>query len=629
MRGKVQARGPWFVDALGRTLLLRGVNLAGSSKVPYTPSGATHLSAGFLDHRAASFVGRPFPLQEADEHFARLRAWGLTFERLLVPWEAVEHAGPGQYDDEYLAYLRTLVERAAAYGIDVFIDPHQDAWSRWTGGDGAPGWTLEAVGMDLSKLPAAGAALTHQTHGDPFPRMIWSSNYGRLACATMFSLFFAGNTVAPRTRIDGIPAEDYLQDHFTQAMVRVAEALAGLPNVIGFDTLNEPRACYLGMADLASLAGATWRLRCPMPAPFQAMRLGSGATLEVDVWDMVLGGYQKVGEQLLNPEGVSIWRDGYCDVWRGNGVWEGDTLLRPDYFAHTADFAQVYLKRFIERYAAAIRRVNPDALIFVEGAPGGEHVSFGEDEASSLSLVNATHWYDVLTLYSKTYRDDLTTDWHTGQPVRGREAVQESYVRQLAALKESSVVEMGNIPTLIGEFGLPFDLDDGAAYRTGDYSSHIAALDAYVAAMDENLLSYTWWNYTPDNTNAHGDLWCGEDLSIFSRDQQTDPGDIDSGGRALAGIVRPYALAVAGEPLRMRFDLATRTFELVFRAAPSILAATEIFVPGLQYPAGYAVTLSAGSYEIDREAQIVRVDTSGVGGEVVVRIVAVPQQAQA
>jgi len=90
---------------------------------------------------------------------------------------------------------------------------------------------------------------------------------------------------------------------------------------------------------------------------------------------------------------VSIWRDGYRDVWRDNGVWEGDTLLRPDHFAHTADFAQEYLKRFIERYAAALRRVDPGTLIFVEGAPGGKHVGWRKGEASG--LVNATHWYDV------------------------------------------------------------------------------------------------------------------------------------------------------------------------------------------------------------------------------------------
>jgi hypothetical protein len=169
--------GIWFKDESGRTLLLRGANLGGSSKVPTRPNGATYLRAGFFDHRAVSFVGRPFPLDEADEHFGRLRAWGVTFLRLLTTWEAIEHAGPGQYDEEYLTYLRAIVAEAAEYDIQCFVDPHQDVWSRWTGGDGAPGWTFDLIGMDRTRLDATGAAITHQLHGDPFPRMIWPSNY--------------------------------------------------------------------------------------------------------------------------------------------------------------------------------------------------------------------------------------------------------------------------------------------------------------------------------------------------------------------------------------------------------------------------------------------------------------------
>jgi hypothetical protein len=58
-------------------------------------------------------------------------------------------------------------------------------FSRWTGGDGAPYWTLEAVGFDLDNLDATGAAITHQAHGDPLPAMIWPTNNFRLATATM------------------------------------------------------------------------------------------------------------------------------------------------------------------------------------------------------------------------------------------------------------------------------------------------------------------------------------------------------------------------------------------------------------------------------------------------------------
>lgn len=119
-----------------------------------------------------SFVGRPFPLEEADEHFSRLASWGQKFLRLLVTWESIEHEGPGIYDIEYLDYLEGIVEVVARNGISLFIDPHQDVWSRWTGGDGAPMWTLEAVGFDPSKLHESGAALLHQEMGALYPENV-------------------------------------------------------------------------------------------------------------------------------------------------------------------------------------------------------------------------------------------------------------------------------------------------------------------------------------------------------------------------------------------------------------------------------------------------------------------------
>jgi hypothetical protein len=148
----VRVTGPHFTDEHGRTLLLRGVNLGGSTKVPYRPNGATHLREGFFDHRRVSFVGRPFPLEEADEHLGRLRSWGFNFLRFLVTWEAIEHAGPGVYDEEYIEYVREVVDKAGRHGFSLYIDPHQDVWSRFTGGDGAPGWTLEAAGFDVTKI---------------------------------------------------------------------------------------------------------------------------------------------------------------------------------------------------------------------------------------------------------------------------------------------------------------------------------------------------------------------------------------------------------------------------------------------------------------------------------------------
>ncbi len=601
--------GPNFKDQHGRTLILRGVNLGGSSKVPYRPNGATYIGEGFYDHRNVSFVGRPFPLHEADEHFARLRAWGLTFLRLLTTWEAVEHAGPGIYDQEYLDYLYAVARKAGEQGLQLFIDPHQDVWSRMCGGDGAPGWTLEAVGMDVTRLSEAGAAIVHAVHGDPFPRMIWPTNYSKLAAATMFTLFFGGNDFAQRTTVDGEPVQEYLQRHYIEAMAQVAIRLKGLPAVVGYDTLNEPSPGYIGWGDLND-SGGLLQLG-DSPTPYQSMLLGAGIPQHVGGYEQTFRGPQLRQCRLVNRHGVPVWREGHQCVWRENGVWDFDAsgtpqLLRPDYFVQVdgrlADFADDYLRPFLLRFARRIRSVDPEAIIFLEGTPSGDHPHWGSGDPQS--VVNAAHWYDGLTLFTKNYRPWLTVDLVTRQFVLGPGRVRSSFVQQLARLKQQGLETMGGIPTLIGEAGIPFDMGDKRAYRSGDFSLQTRAMDASLSALDANLLHYTLWNYTADNDNLHGDQWNDEDLSIFSRDQQHDPGDIHSGGRALPAVIRPYARAVAGQPLRMAFDCKRRTFEFEFRHNPAVQAPTEIFLPAYHYPAGCRVTISDGEYEVEPEQQL-------------------------
>ena len=56
------------------------------------------------------------------------------------------YEGHGIIDESYLEYVKELVKWAARFELYVIIDPHQDVWSRFTGGDGAPWWTLDAAG---------------------------------------------------------------------------------------------------------------------------------------------------------------------------------------------------------------------------------------------------------------------------------------------------------------------------------------------------------------------------------------------------------------------------------------------------------------------------------------------------
>jgi hypothetical protein len=601
----IHVDGKWIKDPYGRTLLLRGANLSGSTKVPYTPDGASYRKDAFYDHRTVSFIGKPFPLSDADEHFRRLREWGMLFLRFLVTWEAIEHAGPGEYDEAYLDYVRAVVQKAGEYDIRCFIDPHQDVWSRWTGGDGAPGWTLEAVGFDLTKLDQTGAAITHQNRGDPFPRMIWPTNYSKLGAATMFTLFFAGNDFAPNTRIDGEPVQDYLQRHYLDAIKQVALRLRDLPNVVGYDALNEPMAMPIGQADIAQLPPNALLLSGESPTLWQAILAGSGYPQEVGVYQMGFSGLEETGKSVINPDGVNVWRDGFECVWKANGVWaDADgtpQLLRPAHFAGK-DFTEDYLKPFVVRFINEIRTIDPDALLFLEGAPGGAHPSWTADDPGQ--TVNAGHWYDALTLFMKQFNPEFTVNLFTREPVMGEAAVADAFVQQLGAVKHEG--DTRNMPTLIGEFGLPFDLDEKSGYRSSDFSLHTRALDLYYDAMDANLLHCTIWNYTPDNTNARGDLWNDEDLSIFSRDQQHQSAseNIHSGGRGLDAFVRPYALATAGEPLSMRYDHTSKVFELRYHSTSEANpdAPTEIFVPNYVYPNGYQVALSDGRYEQDTAA---------------------------
>jgi len=598
----IKTDGIYFKDEHKRTLLLRGVNLGGSSKVPY-PKGSTYIRDGIFEHRDVSFVGRPFPLEEADEHFRRLKSWGLTFLRFLVTWEAIEHSGPGRYDEAYLDYIYEVVKKAGEHGFTLFIDPHEDVWSRFTGGDGAPGWTLEEVGFDMTRFAETGAAVVHQTYGDPFPRMIWPTNNHKLAAATMWTLFFGGNDFAPGTKIDGEPAQEYLQRHYIAAIQKIAERLVGFEHVLGYDTLNEPAAGYIG---LSTLEAAPWRLKIgPSPTPFQSMLLGAGIPQEVDVYEFRAYGPKKIGTQTLNPDGLSVWREGYEPVWKQNGVWDivdsKPRLLKADYFSQ-ANFNQDHLRPFANRFAEAIRQVDPEAIIFVEAEPEKEQPTWGESDAKN--IVSVPHWYDAYVLLLKDFNPWLGVDSHAEKLVATPWRIRKNYAGQIENYKRQAVEEMGGVPTVIGETGIAFDLQEKRAYKTGDFSTAVRAMGRVLRAMDDALVSYTLWNYTPDNTNAHGDLWNDEDLSIFSCTQQTDPEDINSGGRALEAVVRPYASKVAGEPLKMSFDIVRKRFGFEFRHDPAVDAPTEIFVPNYQYPSGIRVTLSDGTFEHDVQLQI-------------------------
>jgi hypothetical protein len=630
----VRVVGDRFVDSDGREVMLRGVNLGGDCKVPY-PHGGTHYPSDFADHREVSFIGRPFPLEQAHEHLQRLRHWGFNCVRLLTTWEAVEHAGPRRYDGAYLDYFTEVCRRAGDHGLYVFVDFHQDVWSRMSGGDGAPGWTFEAVGLDFTRFHDAGAAHVMQrlfdySNPDPhqaaYPQMSWGSNYRLPANAIMWTLFWCGRTVTPQFAIDGVNVQDYLQRHYLGAMEQIAIRLRNMPHVLGFDTLNEPGVGWIGEAlsyrHLRSTPQNPLRVRPGLAlSALDALAIARGIPTTVPFLkrNAATGIAEEAGERLVNPNGVSIWLPHAQCPFEAAGAYRiagGRAIAqREDIFSHAGDRALTVSEDgfgpLFHEVARVTRAHNPDWAVFAEldafGAAAGRPFPRSLPQGS----VNASHWYDSSTLYLKTFEPYDSYDFMTGVRATSPAQIHARYVEQIGKRARPARDFPGGAPTLIGEFGIPYDLDAGAAYwawRDGDrgpapWAKHVAALDLMYNALDELLLHSTQWNYTASNRNdlRIGDGWNQEDLSIFSADQRLDPADPDSGGRALEGFCRPFARRVQGRIRRMQFDRERRAFRLEYDADPTIGAPTEIYVPRLQFPGGIEPRVDGGAADLHHD----------------------------
>ena len=621
-----------ILDGDGRTLILRGVNLGADAKNPFRPPGWGLRLESLKNPENVSFVGRPFPLESAESHLERLRRAGLTFLRFVITWEALEHAGPGQYDEEYIAYLRKVLNMAKQKGISVFMDPHQDVWSRWTGGDGAPAWTLEKLGINLDKIDVTGAAITRQRYseyhktrkypnGAPFPRMMWPSNYNRYAAATMFSLFFGGKTFAPDLNVDGKNVQDWLQGHYVAAFQHCYGKLNNCTAIVGWGAMNEPYGGFIGHGNLAAAENYVMPMG-PRPAPWDAIRAASGYATEVPAYKA--GSLGKPKSEVFNPDGQTLFAEGFCCPWKKAGVWSDESgeprLLRANHFSmfegRPANFMKDFHRPFLLRFIEAQKEVNENTFFFIEGTPPGKnpavHPEWNRNDPASTvdaNIVNAFHWYDGFSLFMKKFNHRFTVDTEKAALVLGQKNVQVYFNNCLAKGVQWSKECMGNAPSLLGEFGLAFDMNKRRAFSSGDYSMHEEALSMYFDAVDANLLHSTLWNYTADNTNECGDGWNDEDLSIFSEGKE----------RAVAGWKRPYPMATAGEPLFIKWDRKKNVFRYRFKADGGISAPTVIYLP--EEKRGQRAEVSAPlRFELCGDEQRLFVFNDGKSGEMEIAV---------
>lgn len=87
-----------------------------------------------------------------------------------------------------------------------------------------------------------------------------------------------------------------------------------------------------------------------------------------------------------------------------------------------------------------------------------------------------------------------------GSYIFWQEAGSRQLFRQIAALFRKAEP---CYPRLIGETGIPFDMNlhysISKVRGRHDYQTQSLMLDIMCSAMERNLVSYTLWNYTPEN----------------------------------------------------------------------------------------------------------------------------------
>ena len=250
---RLHAEGTALRDALGRVVVLRGVNAGGRSKLP--PFAPFDFGGGGYDAALGAYLDRA-------------ASWGINTLRVPFTWEAVEPI-EGVDDEAFLKRYDALLDAAWERGMFTIIDFHQDIYAAVLCGDGFPAWTL----------PGPHPAPHHDCP-------MWGTRY--LTDPDVRAAFDAFWAEGSKSRA----AYEKLWD-------RMATRYRDRPGVIGFEPFNEPAP---GTADpdvweattlTTFYTGVTARIRAIAPS--------SLVFLDAAGVDSVL-----VATQIARPQGEGI-----------------------------------------------------------------------------------------------------------------------------------------------------------------------------------------------------------------------------------------------------------------------------------------------------------------------------------
>ncbi|MBI5533319.1 MAG: cellulase family glycosylhydrolase [Deltaproteobacteria bacterium] len=520
------------------------------------------------------------------------------------------------------------------YSLLSLIPPYgENAWVR---GDGAPRWVLKACmpekdfdspnwgipriasGMDehrgelitLYKRLSGDAGGTGEVPKwvqylmdnlpPSFPPnqstdMLPFTNWGLSAALSIdversYACLLAGDKAFPTLQADGMNIKDYLQEAYANAWAKVAEAVADLPNVMGYDVMNEPEGNFLVLAaEAAAIQANAWE---------GAKKFLEGQFADPTTGDMLFDIIMAL--RLLppdnQPETLRLWGLDKVDLMGVLGLNYG--------------FDKNHLTPFYDRVGQAILAVDPKAVIVIEPSMNitallGSGIGGGMWDVSMTHPPNLPH-----VVYGPHNYADIYPFLGFNQQPRSftpEEVRYRDYRPAITSSMNLAAHSLGNVPTIFGEFGTYFNFNGIEQSKADNYivSSHI--LDNYYEAFDGMFQSRILWCHSPDNDWTYGDHWNHEDFSII---------DPNGKPRSEMAWARPFVRALAGKPVSVHFwsdyhffdpdkgkTIPRREFELKYASKESD-APTEIMVPDVQYPDGFYVWVSDGQCYYDSTARV-------------------------
>lgn len=286
---KIRVEGMRFVDEHGRERIFSGMNVV--DKRDYDAENPCY-----------GYPADSFPFEE-------FRARGYDIIRLGFTWSSMEPV-PGRYNENLISSLCDFLDKCEEYGIYAYLDCHQDVYSSYCYGDGAPRW----------------ATLTDQFT----PRKqiaVWAEPYfyGK-ACFRAFDNFW--NNVQYNRK--------GLQDYFADMWKHLAVAVKDKPALFGFDFFNEP---FPG-ADGGKI--------------FRKIIKG---LVKTTVADNRVNLYELAKQGLFSNEKAKALNQYEGDVFR---------KITSDCDALVKNFDENRYSPFVSKMATAIREVTDNGIMFME-----------------------------------------------------------------------------------------------------------------------------------------------------------------------------------------------------------------------------------------------------------------------